>query len=63
VLLSMTLPKELRCNVYRGIESPQPAGWISRSFDAKAPTTTLVARGRIDGAARLVTRFNLDFKD
>ncbi|MDY6947998.1 MAG: alginate lyase family protein, partial [Pseudomonadota bacterium] len=63
VLLSMTLPKELRCEVHRGVERPQPLGWISRSFDAKVPTATLVARGRIDGAARLITRFNLDFKD
>lgn len=61
VVLSMTLPEELRCNVYRGVERPQPAGWISRSFDSKTPTTTLIARGRIDGAARLITRFDLDF--
>ncbi|WP_129775414.1 heparinase II/III family protein [Peristeroidobacter soli] len=62
VMLSMTLPEELRCNVHRGVEQPQPTGWISRSFDAKVPTTTLIATGRIDGAARLVTRFNIDFK-
>ena len=37
-------------------------GWISRSFDSKAPTTTLIASGRIDGAARFVTRLQLDFK-
>jgi hypothetical protein len=58
----MTLPEELRCNVHRGIERPQPTGWISRSFDVKVPTTTLIATGRIRGAARLVTRFNIDFK-
>lgn len=62
VLLAMTLPERLRCDVYRGVERPQPAGWISRGFDAKEPTTTLIASGRIDGAARLVTRFDLDFK-
>ncbi len=62
VLLSMTLPEELRCNVHRGVERPQPTGWISRSFDVKVPTTTLIASGRIDGAARLVTHFNIDFK-
>lgn len=61
VLVSMTMPEELRCNVHRGVEQPQPAGWISRSFDVKVPTTTLVAKGRIAGAARLITRFNLDF--
>ncbi|HEY0939926.1 MAG TPA: alginate lyase family protein [Steroidobacter sp.] len=63
VLISMMLPKELHCDVHRGVERPQPSGWISRSFDSKVPTTTLVARGRIDGAARLVTRFVLDFID
>jgi hypothetical protein len=62
VLLSMTLPEELRCDVHRGVERPQPAGWISRSFDVKVPTTTLVATGRIDGSARLVTRCDIDFK-
>lgn len=62
VFLSMTLPEELRCNVHRGVERPEPTGWISRSFDAKVPTTTLIATGRIEGAARLVTRFNIDFK-
>lgn len=62
VLISMTLPEELRCNVHRGVERPEPTGWISRSFDVKVPTTTLVATGRSDGAARLVTRFNIDFK-
>lgn len=60
VSISMTLPEELRCSVYRGIERPRPLGWISRSFDTKVPTTTVVASGRIDGAARLVTRFDLD---
>jgi hypothetical protein len=62
VYLSMTLPEELQCNVYRGVERPQPAGWISRSFDSKVPTTTLIATGRVDGAARFVTRLQLDFK-
>ncbi|MBM0108012.1 alginate lyase family protein [Steroidobacter sp. S1-65] len=62
VLLSMTLPEELHCNVHRGIERPEPTGWISRSFDSKAPTTTVIAKGRIDGGVRLVTRFNFDFR-
>jgi hypothetical protein len=62
VMLTMTLPDELRCDVYRGVERPQPAGWISRRFDSKIPTTTVVASGRVAGSARLVTRFNLDFK-
>lgn len=62
VSIAMTLPEELRCNVHRGVERPEPTGWISRSFDIKVPTTTLIAAGRIDGAARLITRFNIDFK-
>lgn len=61
VVLSMTLPEQLHCNVYRGIERPQPAGWISRSFDSKVPTTTVIAKGRIDGASRLITRMNVAF--
>jgi len=62
VSISMTLPEELHCNVHRGVERPQPTGWISRSFDVKVPTTTLIAAGRIEGSARLVTRFDIDFK-
>jgi hypothetical protein len=62
VYLSMTLPEELQCNVYRAVERPQPAGWISRSFDSKVPTTTLIASGQVDGTARFVTRLQLDFK-
>ncbi|HEY0681385.1 MAG TPA: alginate lyase family protein [Steroidobacter sp.] len=62
VLLSMTLPEELRCNVYRGVEKPEPTGWISRSFDSKVPTTTVIAKGRIDGGVRLVTRFHFEFR-
>lgn len=62
VFLSMTLPEELRCNVYRGVERPQPAGWISRRFDSKVPTTTVIASGQVDGAARFITRLKLDFK-
>lgn len=63
VLISMTLPKELHCDVHRGLELPRPSGWSSRGFDSKVPTTTVVARGRVDGAARFVTRFILDFID
>jgi hypothetical protein len=63
VVLSMTLPEELRCDVYRGVERPQPAGWISRSFDSKVPTATLVVSGRMHGTARFVTRFAIDFSD
>jgi hypothetical protein len=62
VALSMSVPEGLRCDIRRGVENPQPAGWISRSFDAKQPTTTVVMSGRITGAARFVTRLNLELK-
>lgn len=62
VTLSMTVPEGLRCVVHRGVEGPQPAGWISRSFDSKLPTATVVMSGRIEGGARFVTRLSLDFR-
>lgn len=62
VALSMSVPDGLRCDIRRGVEKPEPAGWISRSFDTKQPTTTVVMSGRITGAARFVTRLNLEFK-
>jgi hypothetical protein len=62
VALAMSVPEGLRCDIRRGVESPQPAGWISRSFDARQPTTTVVMSGRITGAARFVTRLSLELK-
>ena len=62
VALSMSIPEGLRCDIRRGVESPEPAGWISRSFDAKQPTTTVIMSGRITGAARFVTRLGIEFK-
>lgn len=62
VTLSMTVPEGLRCVVHRGVEGPQPAGWISRSFDSKLPTATVVMSGRIEGGARFMTRLRLDFR-
>lgn len=61
VVLSMTVPEGLRCEIRRGVESPQPAGWISRSFDSKLPTATAVMSGRIEGGARFITCLRLDF--
>jgi hypothetical protein len=62
VALSMSVPEGLRCDIRRGVESPQPAGWISRSFDAKQPTTTVIMSGRITGAARFITRLSLELE-
>lgn len=43
-----------------GEEDP-PAGWVSRSFDVKRPTMTLVWRGKIKGNTRLRTLIGLSF--
>jgi hypothetical protein len=45
----------------RGEEDP-PAGWISRSFDAKMPMTSIVWGGEIQGKVRLLTRLGLSFE-
>jgi hypothetical protein len=58
----MSIPDGLRCDIRRGVESPEPAGWISRSFDAKQPTTTVIMSGRITGAARFITRLGIELK-
>lgn len=42
----------------RGSESP-PGGWISRTFDEKAPTATAVWRGDITGTTTIVTELRL----
>jgi hypothetical protein len=62
VALAMSIPDGLRCDIRRGVEKPEPAGWISRSFDAKEPTTTVVMSGRITGAARFITRLSIELK-
>jgi hypothetical protein len=62
VTLAMSVPDGLRCEIRCGLEKPQPGGWISRSFDAKQPTATVVMSGRITGAARFVTRLSLGFQ-
>jgi hypothetical protein len=62
VALSMSIPEGLRCDIRRGVESPEPAGWISRRFDVKQPTTTVVMSGRITGAARFITRLGVELK-
>ena len=61
VALSVSIPDGLRCEIRRGVERPEPAGWISRSFDDRQPTTTVVMSGRITGAARFVTRLSIHF--
>lgn len=43
-------------SLYQGDESV-PLGWVSRRFDVKVPTTTIVFRQRIYGNTSLVTYF------
>src|SRR4029453_18246237 len=44
--LCLQLDAGLTPTLYRGSEQPI-AGWVSRTFDVKVPTVTLVARGRV----------------
>lgn len=54
--LRLRLPKldAARVRIVRGAEQP-PCGWVSRRFDVKHPTSTVVLEGRIRGQARVVT--------
>ena len=54
-LLDMTIPQDTRCELVRGREDA-PLGWISRRFDQRAPTWTLLVRAATRGNLRLVTR-------
>lgn len=42
----------------RGREAP-PLGWISRRFDMKVPTTTIVCRGKTEGEGHWATRLHV----
>jgi hypothetical protein len=62
VRLTMTMEgNPLSPKLLRGEEDP-PAGWISRSFDVKTPTTSVVWSGEIQGKVRLLTRLGLSFE-
>jgi hypothetical protein len=52
--LTMQLPASTRVELRRGSESP-PFGWISRSFDARTPSPSALARCAIKGNTQLVT--------
>ena len=56
--LSMDVPAGMRCELVRGREDA-PLGWVSRRFDQRAPTATLLVHGAIRGNARLTTRIEL----
>ena len=61
--VSLTMGMEERTllpTLFRGEVDP-PAGWVSRSFDVKTPTTCAVWRGAIHGNTRFLTRIALGF--
>jgi hypothetical protein len=59
VALHMTLPPAAHWQLVRGQDDP-PLGWISRAFDSKQPTTTLLGTLAIRGATTLVTELQVD---
>ena len=56
--LTMQLPQGTRRELVRGREAA-PLGWVSRRFDQRTPSPTLLVQGMIRGNARLVTRIEL----
>lgn len=52
--LTLRLPHQLTPALYRGSENP-PFGWVSRTFDVKEPSFTLVGRTKISGSAEFLT--------
>ena len=58
-VLRMTLPAAARWQLVHGQDDP-PLGWISRAFDAKRPTTTLLGTLTIRGTTTLVTELRID---
>jgi hypothetical protein len=58
--LRMTLPAAARWQLVQGQEDP-PLGWISRAFDSKRPTTTLLGALTIRGTTTLVTELRVDW--
>jgi hypothetical protein len=54
----MQLPLGMRCELVRGREDA-PLGWVSRRFDQRTPTSTLLVQGATQGNARLVTKLDL----
>lgn len=56
--LTMQLPQGTRCELVRGREVA-PLGWVSRRFDQRTPSPTLLVQAMTRGNARLVTRIEL----
>jgi hypothetical protein len=47
--------------LHRGEKAPRILGWVSRRFDEREPTTTVVFRGRIDRPTTITTQIALHF--
>ncbi len=61
VQLSITMPgTRWRPQLVRGQTDP-PLGWVSRRFDERMASPTVVWQGSIDASARLVTHLGLSF--
>src|SRR5215212_4368970 len=58
VQLTMHLPPGMRYELVRGREAA-PLGWVSRRFDRRTPSPTLLVQGSIRGNSRVVTRIEL----
>jgi hypothetical protein len=54
----LTLDEALTVEAVRGKVDP-PAGWVSRGYHRRSPSTTLVARARSQGAMTFVCRVDL----
>ncbi|MGH8176624.1 MAG: alginate lyase family protein [Steroidobacter sp.] len=61
VELTMTLPMQARCEIFRGSEEPV-LGWNSRRFDERVACCSVRAAVRIQGDTRLVTHMSVRFR-
>jgi hypothetical protein len=52
--VSLHLDSRFESTLYRGSESPI-YGWVSRTFDVKEPSFTLVAHTKVPGSAQFIT--------
>ena len=52
--LSLSFDARLRPTLYHGSENP-PYGWVSRTFDVKKPSFTLVAHTNVTGSTQFLT--------
>jgi hypothetical protein len=58
-VLHMTLPSAASWQLVRGQDDP-PLGWISRAFDSKSPTITLLGALAVRGTTTLTTELRVE---